>query len=141
MKKINLNIARTLLIIGLIIGLKSWWQTLFHIGDTSYTLIPEFTKGKYHAWYHAFREAIGDLSAMLILLLIFFGNKSWRTPKTWWIGLILIIGYYAPFWIGTPFVPELAAPHMTAEIIHIGMSIPPTIGLLLAKKHFFRKKK
>ncbi|WP_276390742.1 hypothetical protein [Eudoraea chungangensis] len=137
MKQINLNIARTLLIIGLIVGLKSWWQTFSHIGDESYILIPEFTKGKYHAWYHAFREAVGDLSAMLILLVLFFGKKSWRTPNSWWIGLILIIGYYAPFWIGTPFVPELAAPHMTAEMIHLGMAIPPIIGLFLAKKYFF----
>lgn len=135
----KLNIARTLLLIGLFIGLKSWWQTISHIGDETYTLIPEFTKGKYHAWYHAFREAIGDFSIMVALLLMFFGNPKWRTPQTWWIGLALIFGYYAPFWIGTPFVPQLGAPHMTAEMIHLGMAIPPVIGLLLAKKYFFKE--
>ena len=136
MKQTNLNIARVLLFIGLMIGLKSWWQTISHIGDESYLLVSEFTKGKYHAWYHAFREAIGDLSAITILCLIFFGKATWRTPKSWWVCLILIIGYYAPFWIGNPFVAELAAPNMTAEMIHLGMAIPPTIALFLAKKYF-----
>ncbi|APD08175.1 hypothetical protein UJ101_02677 [Flavobacteriaceae bacterium UJ101] len=135
-KDTSLNIARVLIVIGFIIGLKSWWQTISHINDESYTLIPEFTKGKYHAWYHAFREAIGDLSVMTIILILFFGKKSWRTPITWWISFILLIGYYAPFWIGTPFVPQLAAPHLTAELVHLGMAIPPFIGLLIAKKYF-----
>ena len=137
----KLNIAKGLLVIGIIIGLKSWWQTISYIGDETYLLIPEFGKGKYHAWYHAFREAIGDLSAMIILLILFFGRRSWRTPKTWWIGLILMIGYYAPFWIGTPFVPQLGAPHMTAELIHLGMAIPPIKGLFIAKKYFFDSSK
>ena len=89
-------------------------------------------------WYHVFREAIGDLSAMIILLLIYFGNKKWRTPTTWWIAFIVMIGYYAPFWIGTPFVPQLAAPHMTAELIHLGMAIPPFISLFLARNVFYK---
>jgi len=50
MKNRNLNIARVLLIIGL----KSWQQTITHIGDEDYTLMSEFEKGK----YHDFREAI-----------------------------------------------------------------------------------
>ncbi len=137
MKNTNLIIARSLLIIGLVIGLKSWWMTITHVGDETYKLISEFDKGSYHAWYHAFREAIGDVAVMVVLLLIFFGSKNWRTPKTWWVGLILMIGYYAPFWIGTPFVPQLGAPHMAAEMVHLGMAIPPIIGLFLAKKHFY----
>ncbi|MEX6625347.1 hypothetical protein [Tenacibaculum salmonis] len=137
MKNLTLNIARVLLIIGLGIGLKSWWMTTQHVGDQNYTLISNFTKGEYHAWYHAFREAIGDLAAMVILIFIFFGNKTWRTPKTWYVSLILIIGYYAPFWVGTPFYPELAAPHITAEIVHLSMAIPTIIALFLARKSFF----
>ncbi|MBS9774378.1 MAG: hypothetical protein KGV59_04390 [Tenacibaculum sp.] len=135
----KLNIARVLLLIGLIIGLKSWWQTISHINDTTYVLVPEFTKGTHHAWYHAFREAIGDLSSMIVLLIVFFGKEKWRTPNTWIISLILMIGYYTPFWVGTPFIPELAAPHLTAEIVHLAMAIPPIIALFLAKKYFFKR--
>ena len=137
MKNSTLQIARILLIIGLVIGLKSWWMTIQHVGDENYTLISEFTKGKYHAWYHAFREAIGDLAAMVVLTSIFFGKKSWRTPKTWYISLILMVGYYAPFWIGNPFYPQLAAPHITAEIVHLAMALPSLISLFITKKHFF----
>ncbi len=136
MKSIDLYIARVLVITGILIGVKSWWQTLTHIGDETYMLIPEFTKGKYHAWYHAFREAIGDIIAMLVFIMLFFGNPKWRTSNTWKIALVLMIGYYAPFWIGTPFIPELAAPHLTAELVHLGMAIPPITGLFIAKKHF-----
>lgn len=138
MENLKIKIARVLLLIGLAIGLKSWWMTISHVGSPSYILVPEFSKGIYHAWYHAFREAIGDVASIVILVLVFFGNSSWRTPKTWWICLILMIGYYSPFWIGTPFLAELAAPHMTAELVHIGMAIFPAIGLFLAKDTFFK---
>jgi len=138
MRNTNLIIARGLLIIGLVIGLKSWWMTITHVGDESYQLVSEFTKGSYHTWYHAFREAIADIAAMLVLLLIFFGKSHWRTPKTWWVSLILMMGYYAPFWIGAPFYPQLAAPNMGAEMVHLAMAIPPVIGLFLAKKTFIK---
>lgn len=139
MRNTNLNIARGLLVIGLVIGLKSWWMTISHVGDENYTLVSEFTKGPYHAWYHAFREALADVAAMLTLLLIFFGKSEWRTSKTWWIALILMVGYYAPFWIGTPFYPELAAPNMGAEMVHLAMTIPPIIALFLSRQHFYPK--
>lgn len=134
--KNKLLISRILLIAGLGVGLKSWWQTLSHVGDETYLLVSEFTKGDHHAWYHAFREAIGDLGAMIILLLIFFGASKWRTIQTWYLSLIIMLAYYAPFWIGTPFVPELAAPHLTAELIHIFMAVPSILALGLAKKSF-----
>ncbi len=141
MTMMRLTIGRILLIIGLIIGLKSWQMTIQHVGDPTYILISEFTKGSTHAWYHAFREAIGDLAAMVILLLTFLGGVSCRTPITWYNCLILMVGYYAPFWIGTPFVPELAAPHMKAEIIHILMAFFPTVGLFVSRSEFFKVSK
>ncbi|MEM9649469.1 MAG: hypothetical protein AAF969_13400 [Bacteroidota bacterium] len=115
-------------------------MTITHVGDESYRLISEFTKGSYHAWYHAFREAIGDLAAMSVLLLIFFGHKNWRIPKTWWVALIVMVGYYAPFWIGAPFYSQLAAPNMGGEIVHLAMAIPSVIGLFLAKRNFYQNR-
>ncbi len=47
-----------------------------------------------------------------------------------------MIGYYAPFWVGMPFIPELAAPDMRAEMAHILMTVPSVIALFLARKHF-----
>ena len=137
----HLTIGRILLIIGIIIGLKSWSMTIQHVGDPTYMLISEFTKGDTHAWYHAFREAIGDLAAMATILVVFFGGVSHRTPITWYICLLLMVGYYAPFWIGTPFIPELAAPHIKAEMIHILMAFFPTVGLFVSRSEFFKVSK
>lgn len=132
----QLTLSRIFVVLGLLIGLKSWWMTMQHVGDVQYALIPEFTKGATHAWYHAFREALGDVAAMLVFLTIFFGSSSFRTKATWWICLIVMLGYYLPFWVGTPFLPELAAPHLKAEIIHILMAFFPLVGLLIARKDF-----
>lgn len=138
MKNAGLIISRSLLFIGLVIGLKSWWMTIAHVGDESYQLVSEFTKGSYHAWYHAFRESIGDLAVIATLLLIFFGSKNWRTPKTWWVAFILMVGYYAPFWIGVPFYSQLGAPNIGAEIVHLAMAVPPIVALFLARKYFYQ---
>jgi hypothetical protein len=51
--------------------------------------------------------------------------------------LILMIGFYAPFWVGTPFMAELAAPNRGAEINHLQMAIPALIGCFLSRRHFW----
>lgn len=135
----QLIISRVLVVLGLIVGLKSWWMTMQHVGDLQYVLTPEFTKGTTHAWYHAFRESMGDIAAMFVILTVFFGSRSFRTKATWWVCLIIMLGYYLPFWIGTPFLPELAAPHLKAEVIHILMALFPLSGLLLARKSFLNE--
>jgi hypothetical protein len=50
--------------------------------------------------------------------------------------LILMIGFYAPFWVGVPFMPELGAPNMSAEINHLLMAIPSLLGCFLIKGQF-----
>ncbi len=132
-------LPRILILAGFAIGLKSLAMTLGHVADPAYTLVSAFTKGSTHAWYHAFREGIGDIAAMAVILMIFFGPGSWRSPVTWFICLILMGGYYLPFWIGTPFVPELAAPHWRAEFIHMAMAAFSFSGLIFAGKEFFSR--
>lgn len=106
-----------------------------HIGDTDF-LVPAYPPSATHSWYHVFREACGDVAKMAVLLLVFFGNERWRTPVTWWISLILMLGYYAPFWIGAPFVPGLSAPNAIAEAIHVGMAFFALLGLMLGRPSF-----
>lgn len=132
----KLLISRVLIIIGFLIGLVSWSYTVRHINDPLYLLPPEFQYGQTHAWYHAFRESIGDLAAMAIIIYIYFGAEKLRTPATWVICLILMFGYYAPFWIGMPFVPELSAPSLIAELIHILMALFATLGLFISRSVF-----
>lgn len=132
----KLNISRILVVIGMIIGIKSLAATFGHIGDPLYTLPEEFGGGTTHAWYHALREAMGDIGTIVVILLLFFGTASFRTRETWWVCLILMFGFYSPFWIGMPFNSALAAPTLEAELRHIASAAIPLIGLFLARKNF-----
>jgi len=135
----RLNIARFLILLGLIVGLESLRQTFMHIGDPLFTLPPEFPNGTTHAWYHALREAVGDVATIVILLLVFLGKDTWRTPVTWWICLVLLIGYYSPFWVGMPFNSALAAPSLSIELRHIAQAAIPLAGLFIARPDFLAK--
>lgn len=132
----KLNIARILLVAGLAIGIESLFATFSHIGDPLFTLQPEFGGGTTHSWYHALREGVGDVAAIAIMLLLFFGKPMFRTEATWWIGLVVMIGYYAPFWVGMPFNSALAAPTLEAELRHIAQAAIPLAALLIARKDF-----
>jgi len=132
----KLTLGRVLLLIGLGIGLIAWWTTFIHIGDPDYVLVESSPAVSTHPWHHNFREVMGDLAAMAVFLLIFFGAERYRTKETWLITLILMIGYYAAFWVGTPFLPELASDRWTGEIVHIGMTVFSLAGLFIAKSEF-----
>jgi hypothetical protein len=84
------------------------------------------------------RELGGDFGAMVAILVILFAAQSVRTPVTWWVVLILMTGFYAPFWVGTPFLQELGAPSWDAQMNHLMMAVPAIIGCFLAKRHFRR---
>ena len=131
----RLIIARTLLLGGLGVGLLSWRESVGHIGNPDFR-VPGYTLAPSHSWYHIFREVCGDVAKMTVFLLIFFGRSSWRTPIIWWIGLILMVGYYAPFWIGELILPALAAPSGPAGAIHIVMATLSILALLVARPLF-----
>ncbi len=132
----KLNIARVLVVVGLAIGLESLMATFSHIGDPLFTLQPEFGGGTEHSWYHALREAVGDVGAIAAMLLVFFGKPMFRSTATWWLTLVVMVGYYAPFWVGMPFNSALAAPTLEAEVRHIAQAALPFIALFLARAEF-----
>lgn len=131
----RLTIARASLVIGLLIGLISWKESVGHIGNADF-LVPAYPLGATHAWYHVFREVCGDVAKMAVFLLLFFGSDQWRMPATWWICLILMLGYYTPFWIGEPFLPALSAPIPAAGWAHLAMAFFAFLGLALARPSF-----
>jgi hypothetical protein len=131
----HLTIARVLLLVGLGIGLLSWRESVDHIGNADFR-VPAYPLGATHSWYHVFREVCGDVAKMVVFLLLFFGSPRWRTPTSWWIGLVLMLGYYAPFWIGEPFLPELSAPNNAAAIVHIVMALFAFSALFVARPAF-----
>jgi hypothetical protein len=131
----NLWTARILVIIGFLLGYNSLSATARHIGSDAVLLVPEAPLAQTHAWHHYFRELGGDFGAMAASLVILFAAPRFRTPVTWWV-MILMLGFYAPFWVGVPFMSELGAPSMAAEINHLAMAIPALLGCFLAKRHF-----
>lgn len=125
--------GRVLVIAGFLLGYNSLSATANHIGSEAHMLVGGTQT---HSWHHFLRELGGDFGAMTAILVILFAPAAARTGVAWWVMLILMIGFYAPFWVGTPFMPELGAPSRAAEINHLMMAIPALIGCFLSKKHF-----
>lgn len=132
----NLWTARILVIIGFLAGWNSLGATIGHVGSDAFLLVPEAPLAQTHSWHHFFRELGGDFGAMAAILLILFCAPRYRSPVTWWVMLILMLGFYAPFWVGVPFMSELGAPNASAEINHLSMAVPALLGALLARRHF-----
>ena len=135
MKSILTNFwtARALVILGFLLGWGSLSATARHIGSDRHLLVAGLQT---HSWHHFLRELGGDFGAMFAILVILFAAQRFRNPVSWWVVLILMIGFYAPFWVGTPFMQELGAPSWPAERNHLMMAIPALLGCFLAKRHF-----
>ena len=71
------------------------------------------------------------------VLILLWLPKPFRTPRIWWVMIVLLIGFYAPFWVGAPFMIELASPNMNAEIQHLIMAFPPLVAIFLIRKDFY----
>jgi hypothetical protein len=132
----DLRVARVLVIIGFLAGWNSLGATVAHIGNEAFLLTPEAPITPTHAWHHYFRELGAQFGAMAAILLMLFAPPQFRTPVTWWAMLLLMLGFYGPFWAGVPFNRAYGAPNMGAELNHLSMAVPALAGCLLAKRHF-----
>lgn len=128
--------GRALIIAGFVAGYNSIGATVRHLGNDAFLLVAETPNGPTHSWHHFLRELGGDFGAMVAILVIIFAAPKHRTPITWWVMLILMVGFYAPFWVGTPFNPAYGAPNMSAEINHLIMAIPALLGCFAIRPHF-----
>ena len=139
MEYINrMNIGRALVIIGFVVGLRSVMFTWGHISSDLFLLTPESPLAQSHSWHHFFREVFGDFGAMIGVLILLCVPIQLRAPVLCWTMLVLLLGFYAPFWAGTPFIAELAAPSLNAEIQHLVMAAPPLVGLFVVRREYFR---
>ncbi len=132
----NIWTARILVIIGFLAGWNSLGATFAHIGNDAFLLTEQAPLVQTHSWHHFLRELGAQFGAMAAILVSLFAAPRYRTPITWWVMLILMIGFYAPFWIGVPFDPAYGAPNMSAEINHLSMALPALLGAFLARHHF-----
>tara|TARA_Y100000590_G_scaffold445607_1_gene578005 strand:+ start:213 stop:641 length:429 start_codon:yes stop_codon:yes gene_type:complete len=135
----RINIARFLVLFGFIVGLRSIYYTWAHIGNDLFLLTSDSPLALTHSWHHFFREIFGDFGAMIGVLILLWLPQNHRVPMTWWVMLVLLLGFYAPFWVGTPFMIELAAPTLGAEIQHLIMALPPIIALFVVRKDFYKQ--
>lgn len=131
----NLWTARVLVIIGFLAGWTSLGATLDHIGNPA-TLLTDAAAVPTHSWHHFLRELGAQFGIMAAILVVLFVGPSQRTPASWWIMLILMLGFYLPFWIGLPFDPAYGAPSMGAELNHLAMAVPALLGAFLARRHY-----
>lgn len=139
MEYINrMNIGRALVLFGFVVGLRSVYFTWSHIGSDLFLLTPEGPLAQTHSWHHFFREVFGDFGAMIGVCILLWAPAQLRAPVVWWTMLVLLLGFYAPFWIGVPFMPELAAPSLNSEIQHIVMAVPPLVGLFIVRREYSR---
>jgi hypothetical protein len=129
-------VGRLLIVAGFLAGYRSIGATIRHLGNDAFVLVDNSPAGPTHSWHHFLRELGGDFGAMLAILVIIFAAPKHRTSLTWLIMLILMLGFYAPFWIGVPFDPAYGAPSLGAEINHLVMAIPPMLGCFLLRPHF-----
>ena len=132
----NIWVGRGLIIAGFLLGYNSIGATVRHLGNDAFLLVADSPNGPTHSWHHFLRELGGDFGAMAAILVIVFAAPRFRTRVAWWVMLILMIGFYAPFWVGTPFDAAYGAPNMSAEINHLMMAIPPLVGCFLLLPHF-----
>ena len=133
----RMNIGRALTVFGFVVGLRSVLFTWEHIGDERFLLTSESYLAVTHGWHHFFREVFGDFGAMIGVCLLLWAPPQLRRPTAWWVMLVLLLGFYAPFWVGTPFMPELAAPSLGAEIQHLVMAVPPLAALFVVRREYF----
>ena len=126
--------ARALVIIGFLAGWGSLGATFAHLGDPS-TLMTQAGVPT-HSWHHFLRELGAQFGIMAAVLVILFMKPVQRSSAVWWVMVLLLVGFYAPFWIGLPFDAAYGAPSMSAEINHLSMAVPALLGVFLARRHF-----
>jgi len=129
-------IGRGLIVAGFLAGYNSIGATVGHLGNDVFLLVANSPAGPTHSWHHFLRELGGDFGAMAAILVIIFAAPKLRTRLTWWVMLILMVGFYAPFWVGVPFDSAYGAPNMGAEINHLIMAVPALIGCFWLLPHF-----
>lgn len=129
-------VGRGLIIAGFLGGYNSIGATVRHLGNDAFLLVANSPNGPTHSWHHFLRELGGDFGAMAAILLIVFAAPVYRTRVTWWVMLVLMIGFYAPFWVGAPFNSAYGAPNMSAELNHLMMAVPALIGCFTLLPHF-----
>ena len=132
----HLTLCRSLLVLGLICGLPSLWQTLAFSWDPTFQA-PALRYGPDHTNYHAFREFTLTLGANAVVLWSIFQPAARRTFALWVAMLLSAVCYYAGWWLPWPLL-GLHTPSLIAEMVHLATAFLTLLGIVLARRHFYQ---
>jgi hypothetical protein len=110
------KLCRFLLVIGLLAGLPSIWETLAFSWDPTFQA-PTLRYGPTHTNYHAFREFTLTLGALTIMVWVMFRPARDRTRVLWATMAFAAGFYYGGWWLPWPIL-GLHTPTLIAEIVH-----------------------
>jgi hypothetical protein len=129
-----MKLCRILLVLGLVAGLPSMWETLSFSWDATFQA-PTLRYGPTHTNYHAFREFTLTLGAIAIMLWAMFRHKRDRTPELWATMALAAGFYYGGWWLPWPLF-GLRTPTLPAELVHEAAALLSCAAVALAWRHF-----
>jgi hypothetical protein len=132
-----MKFARALLIVGILFGLPSLWETLSFSWDPSFQA-PALRFGPTHTNYHVFREFTLTLGALSTMVWVMFQPAANRSRPLWIAMLIAAAFYYVGWWLPWPLL-GLHTPNVAAEIVHLAAAASSLTAIFLVRKEFERR--
>ena len=130
----GIALPRVLLVLGILVGLPSLWETLSFSWDPTFQA-PALRYGPTHTNYHAFREFTLTLGALLVMLWAMFQPPA-RRSRTLWVAMALASAcYYGGWWLPWP-LQGLHTPNLVAELDHEAAALLSVAGIGLAWRQF-----
>ena len=129
-----MRLCRTLVCLGIIIGLPSVWETLAFSWNPDFQA-PRLPLGPTHTNYHAFREFTLTIGVELVILYIVFQPPGHRIRPLWNVMLIAALGYYVGWWLPWPIF-GYHAPNEFSQIDHFIATVITLVGVFCARQQF-----
>ena len=129
-----MRVCRTLLVVGLLVGLPSLWETLSFSWDPTFQA-PSLRYGPTHTNYHAFREFTLAVGAVGTMLWVMSRREPDRTPALWWTMALAAVSYYGGWWLPWPLL-GLHTPNLPSEVVHEAAALISGLAVALARRWF-----
>ena len=130
----SMRLCRALLVLGIVVGIPSLWQTLAFSWDATFQA-PALRYGPSHTNYHAFREFTLALGAISVMLWVMFQPTARRTRELRAAMLMAAVFYYGGWWLPWLLL-GLHAPTVASELVHVASSSLSLSGIGLAWRQF-----
>ena len=129
-----MRLSRFLLVLGILVGFPSLWETLAFSWDPTFEA-PALRYGSTHTNYHAFREFTLTLGALAIMLWVMFQPAKNRSRALWTTMMLAGVFYYGGWWLPWPLL-GLHTPNISAELVHVATAALSLTAIALARHHF-----